>query len=179
MTVALRHEQADEGWRALTRQLVATGRRHGASLEDAEDRAQDAMLRLVRDDRAAVAAPPIQNAYRALQLANADASRKQSRKLEIPSRKQVSVDDPAAAVAIPDAHGDAEETERRLAFLETTNAVKAIVGEDALEQLIKLAAGWTDAEIDAERRPEQPSAGALRKRVFRAIPQLTDRLNRL
>jgi hypothetical protein len=101
------------------------------------------------------------------------------RKLEIPPQKQISFDDPAVSVAIPDAYGDPEETERRLAFVEMTNAVRAIVGEDALEQLIKLAAGCTEAEIDAERRPGQPSTGALRKRVFRSLPQLTDRLNRL
>lgn len=176
--MALRHEQADDGWRALTRQLVATGRRRGASLEDAEDRAQEAMLRLVRDDQA-VEPPPIKHAYRALQLANADALRRQTRKLEVPPNKRVSLHDADVAATIPEPCGEPDEVERRLAFAETLHEVQESVGNDALEMSLKTVAGWSEAEIEAARRPGQPSTGALRKRVFRAIPELTDRLKGL
>src|SRR6266545_4034815 len=65
-------EPAIEPWTDLTRQLRRRTHKAGVSPEDAEDRAQDALLRLVKE-RPRAGAPPLEvRAARALQLAEID-----------------------------------------------------------------------------------------------------------
>jgi DNA-directed RNA polymerase specialized sigma24 family protein len=172
-------QPADDQWRALTKQLVAVGRRrHGVPVQDAEDRAQDALLRLVRDDPDAATPPSPRYANQALRLAVADQARRDDRQMEVPRAARVSLDDSSVSSAAQQVASE-DEVDSRFLFMEAVEDVRAIVGHDAVELLMKSAAGWTEAEIEAARSPGSPTAGALRKRVSRAIPELAARLNKL
>jgi DNA-directed RNA polymerase specialized sigma24 family protein len=172
-------QPADDQWRALTKQLVAVGRRrHGVSPDDVEDRAQDALLRLVRDDPQAASPPSPRYANQALKLAVADEARRDARQMEVPRNARISIDDPSASTAALQVASE-DEVDSALLFMETVEDVLAIVGHDAVELSMKSAAGWTEAEIEAARSLDSPTAGALRKRVSRAIPELAARLDRL
>jgi DNA-directed RNA polymerase specialized sigma24 family protein len=177
MTVTQIEQPADDQWRAISKELMAVARRRAASPQDAEDRTQDAILKLVRDDPDSPGVPSLPFAHQALKIVAFDEWRGKTRKLEVPEAVKVSLDDPlrnGAALAIP----TDDDVADRLLFLEMVEDVRSIVGDEAVEMLTKMAAGWTEAEIEDERAPGAPSTGALRKRVFRAMPRLTARLNR-
>jgi len=159
----------------LTKQLVATGRSRGATREDAEDEAQDALVRSVRYD-GLTEVPRPDYAGQALRLALADAARKRSRLKAVPLEKLLSYDDPANAALAESAVSNAEDLQRRIEFMEKVEAMRSVLDDDAVEMTIKLMAGWTEAEIQAERSPSELSTGALRKQIFRALPQLTAHL---
>lgn len=173
--MGLSEHSANEQWLALTERLVATGRSRGASLEDAEDEAQEALARVVRYD-GVTQVPRPDYAGQALRLAHADAARKRARLKAIPAERQLSYDDPANAALAESASGDAEDIQRRVEFMESVEAVRSILSPDAVEMTMKLMAGWTEAEVQAERSPLRPSTGALRKQIFRALPELTEHL---
>lgn len=172
------HERSSEEWRTLSQDLVATGRRRGASLEDAEDRAQDAMLHLVRDQPDTTTAPSHAYAYQALRIANANEGRKRSRMSEIPRERIVALHDPENAVSFTEPQSE-DVSERRILFMEMVDTVRDELGSDAMRMLLKSAAGYTEAEIEAERPDGSPTTGALRKKVARSVPQLTELLKGL
>lgn len=175
--MAVEQGRSIEPWRALTRQLVTSGLRRGESLQDAEDRAQDALVRLVRDDpeRTQRAVPSAAFAHQALKLARVDELRRDTRISEVPSRLRVVLDDPTSAIAEPPT--DADEISRRIEFMEIVDALCGIFRPEEVEMLMKQVAGWTEEQIAAALPPGSPTTGALRKRVRRAIPALAERLN--
>jgi DNA-directed RNA polymerase specialized sigma24 family protein len=172
--MALRHETAADGWRALRRQLVASGRARGASPEDAEDRAQDAFVRLVREDASAERVPSPRNAGQALKLAEIDELRARGRLKAVPQAEVDSLDDESGRQIVdPSAEANFH---RRLYFMDMVADVRSEVGDDVAEMAMKMMAGWTEAEVDANTPSGKPSTGALRKRLRRSLPQLAERL---
>lgn len=163
-----------EAWAELTTQLVKTARAQGLSREDAEDRAQDALLRLA-GERPRPNAPPIQvRAGRPLQLAVIDEARRRLRQKEVPRATMIELDaEELREVAVED------DLVRRLRFMEVVNAVRDTVGHDAVKLLMEGEAGYTEAESDSRRAANAPTTGALRKRISRAIPDIAERITDL
>lgn len=170
-----------EPWRALTRQLVTSGLRRGESLPDAEDLAQDALVRLVRDDptQAQHGVPSAAFAEQAFKIARSDELRRRMRKSEVPPKLRVARDDPTNTGAIAETITDPDAIHRRIELMELVNEVIGSLGAEEVEMVMKLAAGWTEEQVAAELPPGSPTTGALRKRVRRAIPSLTARLNKV
>jgi peptidoglycan/xylan/chitin deacetylase (PgdA/CDA1 family) len=155
-------EPAIEPWTELTRQLRRRAHRSGVSPEDAEDRAQDALLRLVKE-RPRAGAPPLEvRAARALQLAEIDELRRRGRQKEIPPEVRVDL--------------DAIDMEARLRLAELIAAVQEIAGPDAIKLLLEGQAGYTEAESNGRRRLGAAATGALRKRISRAAPEIAARI---
>jgi hypothetical protein len=164
-------EPAIEPWTDLTGQLRRRARKAGVSPEDAEDRAQDALLRLVKE-RPRTDAPPLDvRAGRALQLAEIDERRRRGRQKEIPSDKRVDLD--ASELREVPVEIDMEA---RLRLAELIAAVQEIAGPDAIKLLLESQAGYTEAESNGRRRPGAVPTSALRKRISRAAPEIAARI---
>ncbi len=164
-------EPAIEPWTDLTHQLRHRAHRAGVSPEDAEDRAQDALLRLVKE-RPRVGAPPLEvRAARALQLAEIDEQRRRGRQKEIPPYARVDLD------AIEPREVPVEiDMDARLRLAELIAAVQEIAGPDAIKLLLESQAGYTETESNGRRRPGAAATGALRKRISRAAPEIAARI---
>lgn len=164
-------EPAIEPWTDLTGQLRRRARKAGVSPEDADDRAQDALLRLV-NERPRVGAPPLEvRAARALQLAEIDEQRRRGRQNEIPPDARVDLD----AIELREVPVEID-MEARLRLAELIAAVQEIAGLDAIKLLLESQAGYTEAESNGRRRPGAAATGALRKRISRAAPEIAARI---
>lgn len=164
-------EPAIEPWTDLTHRLRRRARRTGVSPEDAEDRAQDALLRLVKE-RPRIGAPPLEvRAARALQLAEIDEQRRRGRRKEIPPDARVEMD------ATETREMPVEiDMEARLRLAELIDAIQEIAGPDAIKLLLESQAGYTEAESNGRRRPGAAATAALRKRISRAAPEIAARI---
>lgn len=163
-----------ESWAELTVQLRRRGRRNRLSVEDAEDRAQEALVRMLRERPRHDAPPPEVRAARAYRLAEIDEFRRTSRQKEIPPEAQVSLDAAEALGAPVEVNFEA-----RLRLAEVIAAVQEAAGLDVLTLLFEAEAGYTEAESQERRAPDVPSAGALRKRISRAAPEIARIINDL
>ena len=129
-------EPAIEPWTDLTGQLRRRARKAGVSPEDAEDRAQDALLRLVKE-RPRVDAPPLEvRAARALQLAEIDEQRRRGRQKEIPPDARVDLE----AIELREVPVEID-MEARLRLAELIAAVQEIAGRGAIKRLLEGQAG--------------------------------------
>lgn len=165
---------ASEPWAVVLDQLVKSGRRQGLTREDADDRAQDALLRLIKE-RPRPGAPPVEvRAGRTLRLAITDEARRRSRKGEVPQQRKVALD----AYELQDVPADVD-LDRRLRFMEAVRGVHELVGHDVVRLLMEGQAGYTEAESDTRRGLDAPSTGSLRKRISRALPEIADRITDL
>lgn len=162
---------AVEPWAALTTQLRRRGKNHGLSREDAEDRAQDALIRMLKE-RPRPGAPAIEaRAARAHALAEVDEFRRNSREKEIPAEARVSLhadDLPEIPFSV--------DFDARFRLAELITAVHETVGHDAIKLLIEGEAGYTEAESAARSAAGNPTTGALRKRISRAAPEIAARI---
>lgn len=163
---------AAEPWAELTAQLHRRGRAQGLTREDAEDRAQEALIRLVKE-RPSSDAPPVEvRAARAHRLAEITEFRTRNRRRGVPPEALVYVDDARTPELPVDIDLDA-----RLRLSELIGAVVNLVGADGMKLLLEGEAGYTEAESDKRRNPTSPSTGALRKRLARAGREIAARIN--
>lgn len=160
-----------EPWAALTTQLRHRGKSHGLSREDAEDRAQDALVRVLKE-RPRRGAPTLEaRAAQAHRLAEIDEFRRNGRQKEIPAEARVSLD----ADDLPEIPFSVD-FDARFRLAELITAVQETVGHDAIKLLLEGEAGYTEAESAARSAPGSPTTGALRKRISRAAPEIAARI---
>ena len=163
---------AAEPWAELTAQLQRRGRAQGLTREDAEDRAQEALIRLVKE-RPGSDAPPVEvRAARAHKLAEITEFRTRTRRRGVPPEALVYVDDER----VPELPAEID-LDARLRLSELIGAVVDLVGADGMKLLLEGEAGYTEAESDKRRSPTSPSTGALRKRLARAGRDIAARIN--
>lgn len=164
-------KSAVEPWAALTTQLRRRGTKQGLGREDAEDRTQDALIRMLKE-RPRRDAPPLDaRAARAHRLAAIDEYRRSSRLKEVPAEARVNLDADDLALIPVEVDFDA-----RFRLAELIAAVQETVGHDAIRLLFEGEAGYTEAESNARRAPSSPTTGALRKRISRAAPEIAARI---
>jgi DNA-directed RNA polymerase specialized sigma24 family protein len=163
-----------EPWSALSARLVRTARHKGLSREDAEDCAQEALFRVVREVPRPDAPGLGVRAGAALRLAMTDEFRRTSRQKAIPASKRIDID-AGEAREIPD-HADPD---RRMRLMEVVDAVRESAGEDAIRLVLEGEAGYTEAESGRRGPTGAPSIGATRKRLSRALPEIAKRITDL
>jgi hypothetical protein len=156
-----------EPWATLTTQLRRRGRKRGLTAEDAEDRAQEALIRMLKEPTRRSAPPAEVRAARAHRLAEIDEFRRSTRDKEIPLEVRLSFDADEVAQVPVEVDFDA-----RLRLAEVIAAVQETVGHDAIKLLFEGEAGYTEAESNERRATGGPSSGALRKRISRATPEI-------
>jgi hypothetical protein len=163
---------AAEPWAELTAQLQRRGRAKGLTREDAEDRAQEALIRLVKE-RPAPDAPPVEmRAARAHRLAEITEFRARNLRSAVPAEALIHLDrDNAPEIPVE------LDLDARIRLSELIEAVVDLVGADGMKLLLEGEAGYTEAESDQRRRPDSPSTGALRKRLARAGREIAARIN--
>jgi DNA-directed RNA polymerase specialized sigma24 family protein len=153
---------------------VRTAKGKGLSVEDAEDCAQEALIRLVREKPRGDAPALGVRAGAALKLAIIDERRRASRKSEIPTGMRTDIDDDEAHAA-----ADHVDPAARLRFMEMIEGVLDLVGPDVVRLLLEGEAGYTEIE-SADRAPAgSASTGALRKRLSRAVPEIAKKITDL
>lgn len=132
------------------------------------------MLRMIKE-RPRPGVPPIEvRAGHSLRLAITDETRRRSRKGEVPETKKVALD----AYELLEVPAEVD-LDRRLRFMEAVRGVHELVGLDGVRLLMEGQAGYTEAESDTRRAVGDPSTGALRKRISRALPDIADRITDL
>lgn len=168
---AITNPSADP-WAELTAQLQRRGRAQGLTWEDAEDRAQEALIRLVKE-RPTPDAPSIEvRAARAHRLAEVTEFRTRNLKRAVPPEALVHLDREHASEIPVEVDLDA-----RIRLSELIAAVVDLAGSEGMKFLLEGEAGYTEAESDERRSPNSPSTGALRKRLARAGREIAARIN--
>jgi DNA-directed RNA polymerase specialized sigma24 family protein len=158
-------------WAALSARLVRTAKGKGLSPEDAEDCAQEALTRLIREKPNDDAPELDVRAGAALKLAIVDERRRATRQKEIPPAVRIDIDGDEAN-EVPD---DVDPGER-LWMMEMVADVLDLVGPDVVRLVFEGEAGYTETESSDRAPAGSPSTGALRKRLSRALPDIARRI---
>jgi DNA-directed RNA polymerase specialized sigma24 family protein len=157
-------DPSNEELRALRTRL-----RHSAAAggtvpaADVEDVAQEAMLKLVREERREDAPSLVVRGFVALRQARAEYFRRRSRAKE----------PPLEALELHEEVGRADAEAR---LMELEDMLRALCGEDALEMARARQAGMTERELAEQPGWTPQRAGAARKRLKRAGDRLRSAL---
>jgi hypothetical protein len=155
------------------RQQVRRARRGGMSFADAEDRAQDAALLLLKEKPRAGAPPFAIRAARAFKTAEIDDHRRNTRKKRVPAEKLEWLDSEDFAEQAVEVDLDA-----RLRMAELAAEVSEEIGKDGIKYLLEQQAGYTDADCEQRLQPGEATPRTIRRRLNRAAPTIAAKINR-